>query len=724
MLLKLLNYNKFSYLFSVFSLILLTSSLAYSKDLKEFKRAFKNGKPLIESKKVPGLDKVFNITTYYDNDKVMKTEQWKDGKRNGITKVFNKDGSLLKEVKFKDNYVLDYKGYKNGRLETQISEDRRTIINKGRRLNIRWNKYYEIWGGDIIVSFDSKALVNYLLNFVVPEEATEILSDITDHFDNLPGSGQNGNDDMVTCGNGTSLFKDNGIDLRNAGSSGSASSSNMGGKFSKGINTSKGKTSSGNFSASSSTMTSTITQLLNTCSNNYRSSVGGTGGLGNNRQRQNDINKARGALDQTIAGCNSRKGGFRSLFSADPTTMFKSLQVLETLQAAEGAASATQVTSSILTETASAGGSAIANETLKMTALEATEGAAVRSATGTAVRGFIQVGLSNAIAGVVTAAVVGWIAGTAINESAVGEALTEAIAKWQEDNDEAYQKAKKEADEAQKAAEARAAAKAEEQKKQEAKKGEAPASTPTTSIPVPDDIGAGDACERAARFKAYCDRTNWKDMRCENFIRMVNGCVGDIREIYVSPEGGNVMSVGCPSAGDPASLKDMECRRRGMFGISGGDGPNGICANKNIQPPLGGPDQNVINPSRGDFSLMNLPGKNVSLATDSDAANLLKSKKPTLIVFADPECGYCNDLGNTLKSKNVNATLANYDVKIVDVNMNPKLANQYGVTVIPSYFVAKDGKKNDLQAGSLGEKEMLNYLNENKNGPKTNSNNK
>jgi len=39
------------------------------------------------------------------------------------------------------------------------------------------------------------------------------------------------------------------------------------------------------------------------------------------------------------------------------------------------------------------------------------------------------------------------------------------------------------------------------------------------------------------------------------------------------------------------------------------------------------------------------------------------------------------------------------------------------LTVIPSFFVAKDGKKTDLQAGSMSEKNMQNYLNDNKNGP-------
>jgi len=234
---------------------------------------------------------------------------------------------------------------------------------------------------------------------------------------------------------------------------------------------------------------------------------------------------------------------------------------------------------------------------------------------------------------------------------------------------------------------------------------------------VPDDIGAGNPCERAARFKQYCESTNWKDMRCENFIRMVKGCVGDIREIYVSPEGGSVMDVGCSRGGDPAALKEAECKRKGMFAISGGGSPTGICANRNIQPPLGGPDQNVINPSRGDFSMMNLSGKNVSLATDNDLASILKAKKPTLVIFADPDCGYCNEMGNTMKSKNLSSSLSTYDIKIVDVNMNPKLANQFGVTVIPSFFVAKDGKKTDLQAGSMSEKNMQNYLNDNKNGP-------
>jgi thioredoxin-like negative regulator of GroEL len=53
---------------------------------------------------------------------------------------------------------------------------------------------------------------------------------------------------------------------------------------------------------------------------------------------------------------------------------------------------------------------------------------------------------------------------------------------------------------------------------------------------------------------------------------------------------------------------------------------------------------------------------------------------------------------------------------IVDVNMNPMLAQEYGVEIIPSYFVSKDGKKSNMQAGAMDEKSMTNYLNENKKG--------
>ncbi len=695
---------------TIYSLLVFSFAVnSFSQPSKEFKRTFKNGATFVESKKIPGLSQAFVVTTNYDNGRVLKTEEWRFGKRNGMTRVFNRDGSIFREIKFKDNFVLDYKAYKSGKIETQISEDRNTIFNKGKRVNVRWNKYYEIWSGEYIVSFDSKSLINYLLNFVVPEEATEVLGDISDFFDKAPGAGQGGKDDILTCGNGSSVFSDNNLDLNSLNSQGRQSATLQNTKLGNRKTSGTNVTRLNNFGSNSGSSTNnpSVLNIINTCSNNYRSAGAGSGGVGGmSTGRNNDINNARGTLDNMISGCRSNRGR-SNLIASDPTTMFKSLQVAQALEAEAAATQIVNLSGSAITESAST----ITEVTTRSALMNATEGAAVRTGAGAALRGFTLVAVSNAIAGVATAAVTGWIIGTAINESVVGEAIEEAVAQWQESNDEEYQKAVAEADKAQKAAEARA-----EAKKQEESNNAPSSSGPAVSTPTPEGIGAGDPCERAERFKAYCDATQWRDLRCEDFIRMIKGCAGDVREIYVNPEGGGVTDVGCSSSGDPARIREAECKRRGLISMPGGSG-GGMCASKKVEPVMGGPDPRVINPTRGDFSLLSSGMSNVRLIDDSQSkSSVLNSKKPTLVVFTDPDCGFCNSLSSKITSKNVSNALSGYDIHLVDANMSPKLLQEFNIKAVPSFFVAKSGKQSTVVAGDVTEQQLVNYLNDNKSG--------
>jgi antitoxin component YwqK of YwqJK toxin-antitoxin module len=689
---------KYSYrILAVISIIVfcLSIQLLQAGEIKEFTKKFKNGKTYIQSKKIQGILNGFIVTTYYDNDKLMKTEEWRNNKRNGITKVYNKDGSLLKEIKFVDNYVLEYKAYKNGSVETQISEDRTIIVNKGRKITADWDKYYELWNGNFIAYFDKMALVHFLLNYVLPEEATEIFSDITDFFKSAPGAGQNGMDDMMTCGGSTSLFKDNNIDLLTSVRNSSRSNN--------GINTQpSGK---GKIDSKASTIQNNVLSMLNTCSDNIRenSSVGGRGG-NLNQTRTSDINNANRQIEQMISECESRRSS-NNMFAVSPAELM-GLRA-EFAAAEELLANAPTVIKNVGTVAGESGG-VFAEKTVEGVALHAAEGSAVRTATGNVFRGFITAGTASTIAGVTTAAVVGWTIGTAINDSFIGKAITQAVAKWQESNDSELNQASKEAQETHQESEQRAT-------------NNSSSSTPSASMPTTDDIGNGDVCQRMENFKNYCNHTQWKDLRCEEFIRFNKKCAGDIRQIYVNPEGGSLMNTGCKLGGDPAALREAECKRKGMIARPGGNEPGGICANKKVEPVMGGPDQRVINPTRGDFSIPSVSGVNIELADDGDEASLLSSTKPTLVIFADPDCGFCNEMTKTLTSKSVSTSLSAYDVKFVDVNMSPKLAQKFGVEIVPSYFVAKSGKKSTLQAGAMDEKSMTNYLNDNKSGPTSNT---
>jgi hypothetical protein len=431
-------YKSLNYIFMVALLILIYQE-ASSITLREYSRRFITGTIYIQSESIRNLVNGYNVTTYYENGGILKTEVWRNGKRNGLTIVYNRDGSVAKEIRFVENYVLDYKSYKNGRIETQISENRSIIVNKGRQLNIRWDKYYELWGGNTLVGFDSKGLINYLLNFVIPEEATEVLSDITDFFNSIPGAGQNGMDDMVTCGGSTSAFKDNNMDLSQVAETPSRNNSTPG---SYTVNDVIGNT---------------VIGMVNSCASNYSNSVGGSGGVGGgNKSRNADIDRARGALDNTVQGCISgRKNNMFASEYFNPKSLQLAKDVLASMESTawdRGVTSATQINGLSASATTESG-AIVANQTTKVVALEAVEGSAVRTASGTALRGFITAGTSTAIAGVMTAAVVGWSIGTLINNSSVGKAITDGIAKWQEENSEEYQAAVKEAEEEQKKAE-------------------------------------------------------------------------------------------------------------------------------------------------------------------------------------------------------------------------------------------------------------------------------
>ena len=57
----------------------------------------------------------------------------------------------MKEIKFKNNLIESYTAYLNGTVYSQISEDRKIIINKGKQVNIKWKRFYTKVGKKLLI---------------------------------------------------------------------------------------------------------------------------------------------------------------------------------------------------------------------------------------------------------------------------------------------------------------------------------------------------------------------------------------------------------------------------------------------------------------------------------------------------------------------------------------------------------------------------------------------
>lgn len=137
----------------------------------------------------------------------------------------------------------------------------------------------------------------------------------------------------------------------------------------------------------------------------------------------------------------------------------------------------------------------------------------------------------------------------------------------------AAKKAKEEAEKAQERKEQEAEGRAPEEEEKEAQqclegtKCVDP-DAPSASYPSPD--GTGSSCaERKARwqrFKEYCARSNWREFRCEQFIRLVNGCA-DITQILPGPDGDATCRAKPTEEEQRRYAAERDCQKRGMIAI-------------------------------------------------------------------------------------------------------------------------------------------------------------
>ncbi|MBL0357543.1 MAG: hypothetical protein IPP72_11985 [Chitinophagaceae bacterium] len=255
---------------------------------REFTIKYPNGKIYREGKFIASTcGRVLQETTFDVNGDLIRQEQWRNRKRCGTTKVYF-NGKLQKEIVYRDNLMVSYVAYRSGLVYTRISENRNIIINKGREVVIRWQRYYTKFGQQKLLVLTKKELVDAMRYFMLPEEITQTLADITNNVDLTPVPGGNA---ALTCGGKTQAINDANADFKSTDPQKKQDAANVGG------------------------------MIGNTCSAIAAASLTGSfSGATGDAARKGRIDRASSALDKAISNCESNPSNTSSggMFSAEP----------------------------------------------------------------------------------------------------------------------------------------------------------------------------------------------------------------------------------------------------------------------------------------------------------------------------------------------------------------------------------------------------------------------
>ena len=90
---------------------------------------------------------------------------------------------------------------------------------------------------------------------------------------------------------------------------------------------------------------------------------------------------------------------------------------------------------------------------------------------------------------------------------------------------------------------------------------------------------------------------------------------------------------------------------------------------------------------------------------DNFKTEVLESEKVTLVDFFATWCGPCQMLAPVLEK--ISNSRANFDIAKIDVDQLPDLAVEYGVEVVPTMVIFKNGKVMNKFEGFKSESEIV-----------------
>lgn len=93
---------------------------------------------------------------------------------------------------------------------------------------------------------------------------------------------------------------------------------------------------------------------------------------------------------------------------------------------------------------------------------------------------------------------------------------------------------------------------------------------------------------------------------------------------------------------------------------------------------------------------------------DNFESEVLKSEKTILVDFFATWCGPCQMLGPVLEK--ISNSRAEFDIAKIDIDEAQDLAIQYGIEVVPTMVIFKQGKPVETMSGLMNAEEIVSKI--------------